>query len=92
MARVVRPGGHLLIVDFRVGSLRMKGRLLRAFSVVAERLAGREHHRNWKSFMRSGGMATVFTELGLVIENEKITAGGNMGLWLVSVPSKAPLA
>lgn len=88
MVRVTRPGGHLLIADFRIGPLRVKGRLLRVFSTLAERLAGREHHHNWRLYMASGGMPAVLDALGLEVEREKIVGGGNMSLWLVPVPSK----
>ena len=86
MLRVARPGAHLLVVDFRSGSLRLKGHILRGFSAVAERIAGRQHHRNWRDYMSAGGMPSVFDDIGLTVERQKIVAGGNMALWLVSVP------
>ena len=87
MVRVARPGGHLLLVDFRAGSLRFKGRVFRGLSLIAERIAGKDHHRNWRDYMAAGGMPAVLDELGLEVERQKIVAGGNMALWLVSVPS-----
>jgi ubiquinone/menaquinone biosynthesis C-methylase UbiE len=83
MARVVKPEGRVLIIDYRSGSLRMKGYIARSLSTVAERIAGRDHYRNWRRYLRSGGIPSMATEAGLSVEREKIVAGGNLALWLL---------
>lgn len=84
IARVVKQEGRILIIDYRSGSLRMKGYVARSLSTVAERVAGRDHYRNWRTYLRSGGIPTMATNTGLTVEREKIVAGGNLALWLLS--------
>jgi ubiquinone/menaquinone biosynthesis C-methylase UbiE len=83
MARVVKPEGRVLIIDYRIGSLRMKGYMARSLSTVAERVAGRDHYRNWRRYLRSGGIPSMATGAELSVEREKIVAGGNLALWLL---------
>ena len=83
MARVARPDGRLLIVDFRFGSLRgWKGPVFRRLSGVMELLSG--HYSGYRSFKSSGGVPAVVGEAGLDIENEKILAGGNLAINVVA--------
>lgn len=83
MVRVTKPDGHIVIIDYRVGSLKPKGWMMRGVSMVAERLAGRTHHRNWKTYMKTDGTPPVLTSLGLEVQREKIVAGGNLSLWTI---------
>lgn len=83
MARVAKPGGRVLIVDYNSGTLKTKGYLMRSVSTVAERIAGTDHYRNWRGFLRSGGVPAVAATAGLRTEREKVVSGGNMGLWLL---------
>lgn len=83
MARVVKPSGRLLIVDYRDGPLRMKGHVLRTFSTLAERVAGSTHYNNWRRYMRAGGLPGLLSDTGLTVDREKISAGGNLSLWLL---------
>ena len=83
MARVTRPEGRLLFVDFRFGSLRgWRGPVFRALSVVIERFSG--HYSGYRSFKASHGVAGVVSETGLGIEREKIVAGGNVAVYVVA--------
>lgn len=82
MARVARPNGRMLLIDFRFGSLRgWKGPTLRAFSRIIERLSG--HYSRYRSFEASGGVPSVVDRAGLGIEREKIVAGGNIAIYVV---------
>jgi ubiquinone/menaquinone biosynthesis C-methylase UbiE len=83
IARVARPEGRVLIIDYRAGSLRAKGYVTRSISTVAERIAGRDHYRNWRTYLSSGGVPVASREAGLTVEREKIVAGGNLALWLL---------
>jgi demethylmenaquinone methyltransferase/2-methoxy-6-polyprenyl-1,4-benzoquinol methylase len=87
MARVTKPGGRVLIIDYGAGTLRAKGRVTRAISVVAERVAGRSHYRNWREYLRAGGIPSMAPAAGLAVERERIVAGGNLGLWLLQPSS-----
>ena len=85
IARVVRPDGRVLIIDYRAGSLRAKGYVTRSISTVAERVAGREHYRNWRAYLRAGGVPTDSANARLTVEREKIVAGGNLAAWLLKI-------
>ena len=83
IVRVVKPGGRVLIIDYRTGPLRAKGHVTRLLSTVAERIAGRDHYRNWRAYLSSGGVQAASREVGLTAEREKIVAGGNLAVWLL---------
>lgn len=80
MARTVTNDGRIMVVDYRCGALRWKGRLSRAVSTVSERVAGRSHYRNWRTYLRSGGMPEAIPD-SLTIGAEKVIAGGNLAIW-----------
>jgi demethylmenaquinone methyltransferase/2-methoxy-6-polyprenyl-1,4-benzoquinol methylase len=82
MVRVVRPDGRILIIDFRVGRLRWKGRGLRVLSTATERVAGASHYRNWRAYLATGGIPSIAPQ-GSEIDTEKIVAGGNLAIWLL---------
>ena len=83
IARVVTTDGFVLIIDYRSGPLRAKGYLNRSLSTAAEFIAGRDHYRNWRTYLNSGGIPAVLPKVGLAVEREKIVAGGNFALWLL---------
>jgi ubiquinone/menaquinone biosynthesis C-methylase UbiE len=80
MTRVVRPGGSIVVIDYRSGPLRWKGRGLRAISTVVERMAGADHYRNWRTYLRAGGIPSMLPP-SLVVSSERIAAGGNLSIW-----------
>jgi ubiquinone/menaquinone biosynthesis C-methylase UbiE len=88
MARVARPGGRLLIIDFRFADLRgWKGPAFRGVSGLVERLSG--HYSGYRSFKAAGGVPGVLQAAGLEVEREKIMAGGNVAIYVVSPEQSA---
>ena len=82
LARVAKPDGQVLVIDFRFGSLRgWKGPALRVVSGAIERFSG--HFSGYRSFKASGGVPSVVHGAGLGIEREKILAGGNVAVYVV---------
>jgi ubiquinone/menaquinone biosynthesis C-methylase UbiE len=90
IARVTRPEGRVLIIDYRAGSLREKGYVTRSLSTVAESVAGRDHYRNWRAYLSSGGVPAASAQVGLTVEREKIVAGGNFAVWLLRAEHPQP--
>jgi ubiquinone/menaquinone biosynthesis C-methylase UbiE len=90
MARVARPDGRILIIDYRAGPLRAKGHVTRSVSTLAERIAGRGHYRNWRAYLSSGGVPAMSSHVGLTVESEKIVAGGNLAVWLLRADNGQP--
>ncbi|GMQ98514.1 MAG: hypothetical protein BMS9Abin17_1029 [Acidimicrobiia bacterium] len=85
IARVLAPDGKAVFIDFAASDLTPKGRAIRAMSMVVERIAGRDHHRNCKTFLSSGGVPTLSSPLD--VDRSKILGGGNMGIYVLAAAS-----
>ncbi|MHC1712647.1 MAG: class I SAM-dependent methyltransferase [Solidesulfovibrio sp.] len=85
MARVVRPGGHLLMADYALppGPSAM-GWLI----TLAERLAGTEHYRNYRDFMLKTGVAGVAHRLGRTVLTAYPCLGGRAALLVLAPTSR----
>lgn len=83
MTRVLAPTGRIQVIEYAAGELTPKGRAVRAVSMVAERIAGKEHKRNCKTFIAQGGIPGLAADAGLVVEEQKVVTGGNMGIYLL---------
>ncbi len=84
MKRVLRPDGRMLLIDFEVGPVRpLRGWLTKAVIATSESAAGRRHHRNYRNFMASGGLPTLFGDRGLSVDRCRIVSGGAIGVYLV---------
>ncbi|MFV1969736.1 MAG: class I SAM-dependent methyltransferase [Acidimicrobiia bacterium] len=83
MARVVRPDGRIMVIDYFCGKRRFKGHVMRAISAIPERIAGRNHHAQYRRYVKLGGVPTMASDAGLIVDREKIVAGGNLALWLL---------
>ena len=81
MARVLKDDGRALIVNFRFGSLRgWRGPTFKLVSIIVERLSG--HYSGYRGFRAGGGIPGLLEEGALVMEREKITAGGNVAIYI----------
>jgi demethylmenaquinone methyltransferase/2-methoxy-6-polyprenyl-1,4-benzoquinol methylase len=90
MARVLADDGRVLVIDFHRGALRLpKGWLLRGFSLLTEVVAGVAHFRNYRAFMRNGGLPGALPGTGLGIAEERLVAGGNIALHVLSTAGPA---
>lgn len=81
MARVAR---RVLIIDHHPrpsGTLR--GRAARAFATSIEWIASGDHYRNYRQFLRSGGVPTVVAGAGRGIIASTREASGSMGIYLL---------
>ena len=59
--RIVRPGGHLLVVDYYYDQkTKMWGRMMTWF---IEFMVGGEHFRNYRTFIRKGGLDKLCYDL-----------------------------
>lgn len=61
MARVTRPGGHLLVLDY---AARARPSAMGALVALAERLAGAAHSRNYRDFLARKGVEGFARRLG----------------------------
>lgn len=84
MVRVTAPGGSLVLVDFATEDLTLKGRGLRVVSMIAERIAGREHHRNCRAYLGAGGIPGLTVASALTDVRSRVVGGGNMGIYVLA--------
>jgi len=88
MLRVVKQDGCLLLIDYHTGPLRFpKGWLYKINILFFERIAGREHFKNYKDFIKSDGLQSLIKINNLTIEKKKILGGGNLALVCVKKKS-----
>jgi ArsR family transcriptional regulator len=80
-ARVLAPGGRVLVTDFGTAGLRFpRGWATRGFTVVAEVLSGPSHAGNAVAYLRAGGVGPLVADAGLLLEAQRPSAGGNITL------------
>ncbi len=85
--RVTKSEGRILVIDFNIGHLKFpKGWWFRGVIILMEILAGREHFRNYRHFLKHGGIPGLAQDVSLIISQTKIISGGNLGLFLLAVP------
>ncbi len=83
--RVLKRDGRILITDYHRVPLRFpRGWWIRVVSTLAEIAAGRRHYRNYRHFIRHGGLPELIAGQGLKLEQMKITGGGNLAQFLLS--------
>lgn len=82
MARVVRPSGRILLVDYCAGPLKPSPRayLLRGLITSIEAFAGGEHFAGFRHFMKHGGVSALARSHSLREESCRIVGGGNLAL------------
>jgi ubiquinone/menaquinone biosynthesis C-methylase UbiE len=82
MLRVLKPEGRAVLIDFSPWPPSTPlGWLTRALILAIEFLAGREHFRNGRQFVRAGSLPALFEGLGLVREEVRLAAAGCVGVY-----------
>jgi ubiquinone/menaquinone biosynthesis C-methylase UbiE len=82
MRRLSSSGGRMVIVDYATDTLTPSGRARRVLSTVVERLAGRGHYVQWRSFLRRGGVPALLP-IDLEVRSERHLGGGNLAVWVI---------
>jgi ubiquinone/menaquinone biosynthesis C-methylase UbiE len=81
---VLKDNGLILLIDFHPGPIKkFRGVYSKIIITIAEILAGRDHYRNYRHFLKNGGLPGLIKSLGLQIDAQKIVSGGNFGLFLL---------
>jgi ubiquinone/menaquinone biosynthesis C-methylase UbiE len=82
--RVLKKEGRILLVDYHPGPVRfLKGWLSKVLIIFMEYVAGREHYTNYRGFLVNGGIPAVAAQHELIVEQERIVTGGNLGVYLL---------
>ncbi len=84
MVRVLKKKGRILLIDYHPGSIRFpKGWMYKAVIYFFEIAAGREHFKNFRSFLAGNGIPGLIDSYKPAIEKTKIVSGGNLGVYLL---------
>lgn len=79
--RIVRPGGQIVVADYRAPAPRSSpwtGLNIR----LVERLAGKNHYRYFKRYMSGGGAHALFRQAGMSVELAGIHLNGWAGIFV----------
>ena len=86
--RVLKPDGRALLIDFQPGPVEpFQGWVSKVTIWISELLAGREHFRNYRQFMASGGLRPLIAANHMIAEKQKVLAGGTFTVMLASPES-----
>lgn len=81
---MLKHSGRILLIDFHPGPIKkFRGLYSKVIITISEILAGLDHYRNYRHFMRHGGLPNLIDSLGLQIETQRIVSGGNFGIFLL---------
>ncbi len=84
MIRVTKKVGRILIIDFHPNLSRFPmGWFYKAFVLLIERVAGREHYSNHRDFLSQKGIPGLIGNQKLMVEDKKIIGAGNIALFLM---------
>ena len=66
--RLVKPGGRILVMDYHTGPYPFPtGWAWKGVITCMELLAGREHFRSYRDFMRGGGLDPLIARSGMAV-------------------------
>ena len=82
--RILKSDGRILLIDFHSGPIKkFKGVYTKIIITIAEIFAGREHFKNYRYFIKNGGLPELLKRTGLNIIDKRIVSGGNFGIFLL---------
>jgi len=84
MVRVTAPDGRIVLIDYNVGRVGFpRGSLIKAMIVVVERLAGRDHFRNYRDFNSRDGLPPLLDRCRLPIVKKRVLGSGNIVAYVI---------
>lgn len=89
--RLVRPGGGLVLLDYRLPE-RASGKAVMRLASLVERLAGREHYAHYRQFLAGGGMRALLGAARLPFRRVETFFHGGLGLYRVFTREDRPCA
>jgi demethylmenaquinone methyltransferase/2-methoxy-6-polyprenyl-1,4-benzoquinol methylase len=83
MIRVTKQEGRILIIDFHPGPMRfLRGWMYKAFILLIERVAGREHYSNYRDFLSRRGIPGLIEPQKLIVDRQRIVHAENIAFFL----------
>lgn len=84
MIRVMSREGGILLTDYHPGPIRFpEGWMLKAIILFLEKVAGCEHFKNYRDFIKKKGLPGLIDASKLVLEKKEIVSGGNVALFFM---------
>jgi ubiquinone/menaquinone biosynthesis C-methylase UbiE len=84
--RVMKRRGRFLAIDYHPGPAHFpQGWLYRSVSFFMELFAGWAHFRNYRDFMKNGGLLPLIAKTGLSLKRKMIVGGGVAGIYLLGL-------
>jgi len=84
MKRVLKDAGRMLLIDYHPGPIgSLRGWRTKLVILASEVAAGREHFKNYRSYMALNGLPALVREHGLIVEKRRVVSGGTLALFLV---------
>ena len=83
--RILKNDGKILLIDFHPRTKKFKGIYSKIIITFAEIFAGREHFKNYRQFMKNGGLPKLINYTGLELISQKIVSGGNFAILLLKI-------
>ena len=84
MVRVMSREGRILLTDYHPGPIRFpKGWMFKAIILFFEMVAGYDHFKNYRDFLKRKGLLGLVDASKLVLEKKKIVSGGNIALFFM---------
>jgi ubiquinone/menaquinone biosynthesis C-methylase UbiE len=85
IGRVLKNSGRILLIDYHPGPLQsLQGWTSKIIIFLSELAAGPLHFRNYRHFMKNGGLSALATQHGLTVEKQRVLAGGTFAACLAS--------
>jgi ubiquinone/menaquinone biosynthesis C-methylase UbiE len=84
--RTLAPDGRLVAVDFET-PWNVQSRAGALFAHAVERMAGGEHYRNGRDFLKRGGLRAFLRASGFVEVSRRDIATGSLGVVVARVDS-----
>lgn len=82
--RVLKTDGHILLIDYHSGPYQpLQGWIAKLIIFFFELAAGREHFKNYRQFMATGGLAALINQHNLRVEKQQFLSGGTFANYLV---------
>ena len=84
MLRVTGPDGRVLLIDYHPGPVLFPlGWVYKGIVLAYERMAGKEHFRNYRNFIANGGLPALVMAAESRPEKQKILTKGNLVLMVL---------
>lgn len=82
MIRVTKKNGNIILVDYTIPESKSFWSFLCKYAIwIVERITGGNHYKNYRHFMKNGGLQKFITKYPFKIKNEVKGFGDNLSIY-----------